>query len=300
MRPCLAIREGEPVGLHLAPPQPADFTGTAAGEQDQPHRRHAHRPRVLKTAERRLEPRQIVRAQEPTAWQAPEPLNPRAGVPRRRGSVAPVDGADEHRAQNVVAPVGPARPAPAVGMQPARQVGARDRGDAELAESRQDRAVEVGPDRRPDGRSPGRRAALQVFGREPCQGRAGYRRGYRPTRALLARQERERRCPGLVHVDRFRPAQGDAAGTTIPTEAQNPRPCALRLDPQSKPRQRDVANPLLALARPGRQRQGIGQAGPLRHCHSSRARAWLQGGTTPDPLRRTPAPRQGGHTLTSS
>ena len=66
-RPRLAVSKHKTVAFHIAPLQPPHFTGAAARQQDQPHRRNLDRPVIRMAPQHRPEPRQIVLTQQPAA-----------------------------------------------------------------------------------------------------------------------------------------------------------------------------------------------------------------------------------------
>ena len=137
----LVVNEGEPVCLHFRPPQQPYLAGPASGEQGQPHRRDAARPFVFETAQCGTMLRQIVRAQQPPARRAANARDSGAGIACGLGTMAPVNGAGEDGAQNLVTPIGPARLASTVFMEPLGHVGARYSIHPKMAESWQDRTV---------------------------------------------------------------------------------------------------------------------------------------------------------------
>ena len=79
---------GEPIRLDLAPAQTAYLARPAPGQQEQTHRRDAHRVLIFALAQDCAEPRQIVRAEQPPARWSPVADDALARVPGGFGAMA--------------------------------------------------------------------------------------------------------------------------------------------------------------------------------------------------------------------
>ena len=260
----LRVNQGQAVGLDLVPTQAAYLARPATCQQKQAHRRDAGRAFAFALAQDRAESRKVVRTEQPPARRSPIADDALARVPRSFGPMAPRDGAVEHVAQYLMTAVRAAQLSASVFAEEAGNVSADDRADAQMAESGQDGAVEVAQGRLHRGRLPRRRAPLDVFGGELRQRRAGSGKGHGTPAALLAREEGERDGPRLVGLHRFRLAERDAARLAVAAEAKYPGPCAVWLDAQHEALQGGIVDGVFAFAWPGREREGIDQAGALQ------------------------------------
>ena len=149
--------------------------------------------------------------------------------------------------------------------------------DAQMAERGQDDAVEVAQSRRHHGRLP-RPRALDVFGGELRQRRAGSRKGNGTPAALLAGEEGERGVPRLAGLHRVRLAECDPARFAIAPEAEHPGLHAVRLDAYGMKRCRVVSWMAYSLswgwtasASIRRARSVIGPPPHRRSCRQGRA-----------------------------
>ena len=128
---------------------PASPRTTAAGE--------SRRVGIPSTGSAAPQPRlPAISVRDCGAWRRalPDPWHPRAARSGASGTfrtVSPVDGAGEHGAQDRMPDVGPTRPALAVMVELARDVGPLDGIDGQVADGGQDRVIEVAGDHRPGG-----------------------------------------------------------------------------------------------------------------------------------------------------
>ena len=205
--------------------------------------------------------------------------------------MAPCHCPVEHVAQDVVRPVGAARPLAAILVKPARDIGARHGIHAKGADNRQDGMPQVAHGRLARGWLPCGRASLHVLRREPRERRAGSGRRDGPPVGLVAREQRQR-C-GARLVGRRRPdlPEGDAARPAVAAKPEYPRPRPARLHPEDEPSQRLVMDRVLALARLRRERENVSQASALNHWPVPFRRVRRQECAIPcSPPRRLPPP----------
>ena len=299
-RPGLGLGEHESVGLHLGPAQAPDLAGAAPGEQNEPDRRGVDRLRVVEPAQRRAELREVFRAEQAPARRAAVAHDAVAGIAGGFGAMPPVGGAGEHVAQDRVAAVGPARVPAAVGVEPARHVGAGGGVDANAAEGGKDRGTQVRLHHAARVGLPGRRPSLQVLEREACERRAGRREGHGLAAILLGGQQGERGGARPLRGERSDLAEGGPARPAVAPEAAHPRPRPARLHPQNEALQRGVVDCVLAFSRLGRAGPGVGQMDAPSHGRRPFRRARRRGSGRPGPRPRRPWPRRGGYSRTWS